>query len=574
MPFMGVEAPCHALGLIKTYFNNLNIPCDVLYLNLAFAETIGLDSYDVGHNPCFAKAAFGDAVAPFSDPNLKHIPENTYEDFIETCVADYDWNAYDVVLFTSVMSICTTASFALARRLKETFDVSIGIGGSAMFWGAGEEYIKIPWIDYVFTGHVDANGLGNFIRAIQTGDDSLFLTVPGLCRYIDGEVVKSPREFVLDMNEVPVPDYSDYFEQLAKQSFSVTPEFKSRLYSGLIYVEFARGCFYGDSQICSFCSEVGIQKSNERSLENGLRYFADLTDIYPEQGVFFLTEPLLGRTMQRHTLPEWNKIRPSHQRYVCEVKPWMSRAEIKSLAECGVICVICGIESLHPQIIKLLRKGQKQHTCISALKWFKTYGIYAFWNFLAQIPGEKQEYYQETKELLPAIRHLPKPAKEMLPIYVSKGTPYWSEREVWNFENLRPNKNYQHMVPNWLDSEAVSFAWEYDVEGRSNLEIWQPGHLAVQEEINRWHEQEFTLNLAGNTVTDSRSGSAIYFELSDVERDCLVFCDTPKNLDQLGEFGSAILDSLIANKLIIKSEHKFISLPIIPDDEMYYKQAR
>jgi ribosomal peptide maturation radical SAM protein 1 len=574
MPVIPIESPCHAVGLLKSYFNQLDVPCDVRYLNLDFAEKMGLNNYDLCRDPCFGRAAFGDDVVPFEDPNLQHIPQEIYPAFIEDCIENYDWSDYGLIMFTTAFSVPITASFALARRLKEQFNSRIVFGGSAMCWGAGEEYVKVPWLDYVFTGHVDANSLGIFIRAVQTGDESLFLTIPDFCRIVDGEVVKSSLRFELDMDQVPVPDYRDYFDQVKRQPYANSHELRSKIQFELLYAEFGRGCFYGDRQTCTFCSEIDIQKSNYRSYENGMNYLSELTSLYPEQRDFFFTESLMGRILQREIFPEWNKVRPKEHRYFCEVKPWMSREEIKSLSECGVCSVQCGIEALHPALIKLLRKGQKLHTCIAALKWFKVYGIYVFWNILAQIPGETQEQYLESAELMPVLRHLPKPAESLLPVILTKGAPYWHERHQWKFENLRPYEVYRYIIPSWLDLEAVSFAWEYDIEGRTNMQVWQHGHLAVQRELSIWNSQDFILELSGDTVTDSRAGEPVFFTLNSDQRDCLVFCDTPRNEDQLGQFDADTLESLIANKLILKSEHKFISLPIIPDQEMYYKNDR
>lgn len=574
MPFIPIESPCHSLGLLKSYFKQLNVHCEVKYLNLHLAEKIGVNDYNRCGNPYFAEAAFGNDVEPFNEPSLSHIPKQTFPDYIEDCLESYDWSQYDLVLFTTALSLSTTASFAFARRLKERYNVLTGIGGSGMYWGAGEEYIKIPWIDYIFTGHVDADSLSNLVQAIETGNDKLYQKIPDLCRYVDGKVIMSTAKFVPDMDKVPVPDYADFFEQLNQQSFADSPEIKASLHYGLLYAEFGRGCFYGDSQTCSFCSEVDIQKSNHRSYENGIQYLTELSETYPEQANFFFTEPLMGRTLQDKIFPAWNKIRPKHQRYVCEVKPWMSRAEIKALGEYGVVGVQCGIEAFHPNLIKLLKKGQKQHTCIAALKWFKTYNIHVFWNILIQIPGENQQDHIESSKLLPSLRHLPKPAINAYPIFLTRGTPYWEERDKWQFENLRPHDGYRYLIPNWLDLEAACFCWEYDIQGRCNMEVWQEGHLALQQEMNKWYEQDYVLELSGHSVTDSRFGTVDTHQLTDEQRDCLVFCDTPKNADQLTQFAEDAMEYLISNKLLLKSEHKFISLPIISDQELYLISPR
>lgn len=574
MPFIPVESPSHSLGLLKSYFNQLGSSCDVIYLNLNLAEKIGLKNYSLCGNPCFAESAFGNDVVRFEENSLQHIPKNVFQEFIDESLQNYDWQDYDLVMFTTSMSLATTASFAFARHLKEQFGSRIGLGGSAMYWGAGQEYVKIPWIDYVFTGHVDADSLRYLTQAILFDDESYFDKIPDFCRFVHGQVKQSPLSFQMNMDQVPVPDYSDFFQQLQQKSYTDSIEFKSALHYDLVFAEFGRGCFYGDRQTCTFCSEVDIQSSHHRSHQNGMEYLRQLSQTYPQQRNFFFTEPLMGQTLLKQTLPEWNKIRPEHQRYVCEVRPWLNRDKIKQLAECGVIGVQCGIEALHPALIKLLRKGQKVYQCIAALKWFKTYSIHVFWNILVQIPGEKQEYYHQSAEMISVLRHLPKPSPIAYPIFLTKGTPYWRERDEWKFENLRPNDSYQYIIPSWLDLEAVSFSWEYDVMGRSSFDIWQTGHLAIQEAMNSWCQNDSELYLSGDKVTDSRFDSPREYELNDEERDCLVFCDSPQKGMALEQFGSQLLSSLIAKQLLLESENRYVSLVIIPDKELYYKKPR
>ena len=574
MPFIGVESPSHAIGLLKRYFQDSGAECDCLYLNLTLAAELGLDTYNEvseesaapSGNLCFAKAAYGNAVPELEEGTIHYRLQDKCAEFIEACVRRYNWASYHVVGFTTAMSVSTTASIALARRIKEEYGTLIAIGGTAMFFGAGEEYAKLPWLDYVFTSHMDHQSISEFINAVQ-GLGSLG-SIAGLCYKEGSELRKGPVPPLSDMDKVPVPDYTDYFRQIRSMPFVEEPAFTDSLLSGWIYAELGRGCFYGDRQTCSFCSEVDTSLSTHRSLEAGVRYLQELAFKYPNTKRIFLTDPLISRQTQRKILPEWNKRRPRSQLYFAEVKPWMSRGEIRELADCGVTSVQCGIESLHPKIIKLLRKGQKSHTCITALKWFKTFGIEVFWNFLIQVPGEDQLSYFDMAQIIPMLRHLPKPTGTAYPVHITKGSPYWKERRQWRFANLRPHRTYQYIIPNYLDQEILSYAWEYDVEGTSCFDVSQPGHMALQKELEAWLAGNYTLQLQGNVITDSRDGHDKTLVLTDEERALLIFCDSPRNADQLTRFSSQALESLLNLGVIMISEHKFLELPIISDEEM------
>lgn len=575
MPFVGVESPSQALGVLKRYFQQSGTEVDILYLNLKLAAKLGLENYfqfteisaAPGGNMCFARAAYGpDAVPRLEEGTIHQQFQEACDAFIEDCVWAYDWKAYDLVGFTTAMSVSITSSIALAKRLKSEFGTLNAIGGIGMFYGAGEEYAKIPWLDYVVTGHVNQNVIDEFVGALQgTGS---FSSIPGLLYKEDGVLKQGPEVPIQNMDLVPVPDYSDYVQQLQDMPFKQEPAFTNSLLYNWYYAEMGRGCFYGDVQTCTFCSDIDLGHSVYRSFDAGVRYLKELTSTYPEHEKFFLTDPLIDRCTQREILPELNKTRARHQRFFAEVKPWMNRDEIRELFECGVFAVQAGIESLHPKILKLLRKGQKSHTCIAALKWFGTFNVTVYWNFLIQIPGEDQDSYFEMAQLIPKLRHLPKPAGPYYPLYITRGSPYWKERETWKFENLRPHRSYQYIIPSFLDKEVLSYAWEYDIKGRSCFEIWQSGHLALLSEIMSWLTGEYHLQLEGDTIKDSRDGQYKTITLSDEERALLVFCDTPRNADQLTTFSPRALSTMLDKDLIIHCEHKYLGLSIIPDREM------
>jgi len=568
MPFSSIDFPSHALSLMKSYLTRGGIDSVCLYLNLAFASQIGADRYVNAYdndlvvvgNICFARSAFGADVPAIADNYAvqKNLEPDCAE-FIEWCVDAYDWSQYDAFGFSTAFSASTIAALALAKRLKAKFGKPIIFGGSGVFEAIGQEYVKVPWVDYVFTGHTGESFV-DLLRGIAEGGDVSH--IPGLCfKDAEGRVMATRNPVSIDMNEVPVPDYSDFLEQIKQCPEEIQERF------GWLFIEFGRGCYYGDKQTCTFCADVQMTYHNSvhRSPENSLKYLREVSQRYPKHQNFFVTDPLVMAYVVQQVFPAWCHEKGDKQ-YFIEVKPWMKREEIRGLAEGGVSIVQCGIESLHPNIIKLLRKGQKVHTCLSALKWFKTYGIAVFWNFLGGVPGEDLADYAPMVELCKKIRHFPPPQPGVSPVRVTRYSPYWSERETFQFTNLRPHDAYRFITPNWLDIDNIAWVWEYDVDGISNLQATREEHQALAREIQDWCSGQYELRLEKDKVLDSRSGVMRTVNITPAQRELLMFCDAPKNMDQLRGHASSDLGYLLDNDLLVPLEHKLFSLPIIDDE--------
>ena len=197
MPFANPRWPSLGLGLLKAGLARQGIACDVVYLNLDFAEQIGLDDYlwladsfgfVLGGERLFAKHFFGEGRLPDdeqyyreillrSDPELgldqraeyeglgRHVPE-----FLDHALASRDWEQYDVVGFTSSFQQ-TMPSLCLARRIKQFRpDVRIMLGGAACDSKMGVELLRLfPLLDYVFLGEADIT-FPEVVRQIIAGE--------------------------------------------------------------------------------------------------------------------------------------------------------------------------------------------------------------------------------------------------------------------------------------------------------------------------------------------------------------------------------------------------------------------
>ena len=226
MPFASPRWPNLALGLLKAVLARQGVACDVVYLNLDFAEQIGLEDYlwladsfgfVLGGERLFAKHFFAADRLPDderyyrevllkSDPDFGLEERAEYESlaaqvptFLNRAIASRDWRQYDVVGFTSSFQQ-TIPSLCLARRIKQLRpDVKIMLGGAACDSEMGIELLRLfPLVDYVFFGEADL-AFPEVVRQVLAGE-SVRLP-PGVAGRTEAAVAASPEETTL-----PAPD--------------------------------------------------------------------------------------------------------------------------------------------------------------------------------------------------------------------------------------------------------------------------------------------------------------------------------------------------------------------------------
>src|SRR3954470_888488 len=251
MPFLEADRPSIQLGLLKAVARQHGFPVRTLHANLDFAVRIGLDHYrrladhrgrQIG-DWLFSVAAFGDA-AP--DPDGKLLDELgdelSYLDGPERLLAtrEHDVPAYldaiaeelagvRVACFSSTFQQ-NTASFALARRLKERDPTIVTVFGGANLEGEmGLELVRsVGCVDLAVLGEGDV-AFPRLLDALATGADPG--AIPGVARRVGDDVVAPPAaprggaDAVAPppaappherLDELPVPDYGEYFERATR----------------------------------------------------------------------------------------------------------------------------------------------------------------------------------------------------------------------------------------------------------------------------------------------------------------------------------------------------------------------
>jgi ribosomal peptide maturation radical SAM protein 1 len=231
---------------------------------------------------------------------------------------------------------------------------------------------------------------------------------------------KLARALFSDLDSLPVPQYDDYFATLAASP--IAPNVRPGL-----PLESSRGCWWGAAHQCTFCGLNGTSLGyRSKSPERVLAEVRELEDRYGVSD-FEAVDNILDMAYHKTLLPDLAadarrppsagaRSRPpsagarSSRRIFYEIKANVSRAQVAALVDAGIMWVQPGIESLHSEVLRLMDKGIQGWQNVQLLRWARELGLRLSWSILWGFPGEKDDWYEDMAQWLPAMTHLPPPA--------------------------------------------------------------------------------------------------------------------------------------------------------------------
>ncbi|MGC2779834.1 MAG: RiPP maturation radical SAM C-methyltransferase [Bradyrhizobium sp.] len=502
MPFYSVRTPSLQLGLLSATGRAHGFAVETLHLNLDFAARVGRDLYErlcqhrgpeLG-NWLFAMAAFRDDAPdqdgrfPYDFPAvvesvrdfdvdaaaLCRLRTETVPAFLEHAESLVDWSRYHVVGFTCTFQQ-NTASFALARRLKERFPHLVTLFGGANFEAEmGRELVRAcPWIDYAIDGEGD-EAFPAFLAAVAEGRAPL--RVPGVISR-EGSAQPTAQPFA-HLERLPVPDYAEFFQRAqtlgviaAGQQATVAVPFES-----------SRGCWWGEKHHCTFCGLNGStmrfrQKSSECLL-------AELAELARRYGVFRFSA--VDNIMPGKFFTEFIPALIAQERnydLFFEVKSNMTRPQIKALSDSGIRFIQPGIESLSSRVLRLMDKGVRAAHNVNLLRWARHYGIDVTWNLIWGFPDEREEDYHEQAALLPHLAHL-QPPNGANRIWLERFSPLYFDRERFPVERLEPEASLAYVYPSRISRESVAYFFDHTFPNELPDTVFEP----ILETVDAWQD--------------------------------------------------------------------------------------
>ncbi|MEO8076248.1 MAG: RiPP maturation radical SAM C-methyltransferase [Acidobacteriota bacterium] len=584
MPFDSPFHPSMGLSLLKAGLASSGVPVSILYLTLRYAETIGPSAYadiewlvpsvrDLCGEWVFSAALFGEAHAD-PEPYLNEIVRPGWpsrdddavreafiatllaarahaEPFLDAAVDDIARRQPRVVGFTSVFQQ-QVASLALARRLKARCpDICIVFGGANCEGVMGAETARqFPFVDAVVSGEGDVVFPELVRRAIAgEGLDDL----PGVytARNVEraaatGRYTNAQR--LVDMDNAAVPDYDEYFAQLAATRLGHATH-------AHIMFESSRGCWWGERSHCTFCglSDATMPfrgKSGRRSVDE-LVY---LTGRYPGCAVVGV-DWILSMRAFTDFLPELAARRLGVELFF-EVKANLKKAQVRLLRDAGVRVIQPGIESFSSDVLERMRKGVKGLQNIQLLKWCKEFRVRPQWNLLWGFPGEPPEEYLRMTGLLPLLTHLP-PPQGASAIRIDRFSPNFDHAEALGFVDVRPFAAYRHLYPFTPDVVAnLAYYFTYGYRTPQPVESYTTGLIGL---VQQWQQQYdrselFSTDLGSLLlICDLRpaTGESL-LALSGVPRLLYTLCDSVQAVSVLEEAAGEMLGRPVSTTEILE----------------------
>jgi ribosomal peptide maturation radical SAM protein 1 len=506
MPFMDARRPSIQLGLLKSLAVTHGFPARTFHANLSFAARIGADYYQLiaQHRGrmvgdwLFSLEAFPDA-APDPDAHMvvdladdleyfalppgelrKKLAETRNIDipaYLDELVDSYPWHEAAVVGFSSTFQQ-NTASFALARRLKQRYPHIFTIFGGANFDAdMGPELVRtVDCIDAAVIGEGD-KAFPELLSALAAGAD--VTAIPGVAVRVEGQVkVTPPRPPSSRLDDLPIPDYEEYFE--LAEDVGLVPRAGHR--NTWLPIETARGCWWGAKHHCTFCGlNATTMQFRSKSPQRVLDELAQQARRY-RSFHFEAVDNILDVAYLKSLLPLLAGSEAGYE-FFYEVKANLNRDQLKLLAQAGITHIQPGLESLSSHVLRLMRKGTRAVQNVNVLRWCQYYGIRASWNLLWGFPGETEQDYAEQAAVIPHLLHL-RPPLTAGRIWLERFSPLFTAAESSGLRGKTPERSYRYIYPADVDLDRVAYFFDY----RAETDVPDGAYAAVRTAVAAWSE--------------------------------------------------------------------------------------
>ena len=604
MPIAATQSPSLGLSILKSELSHINIESDLFYLNMLYAERVGLKVLeDIELIPTaqlvgdwiFAEALWGsdeqrdqqyiDQI--LRDQSLEHqFHENrkrteqqindilrcreAVNEFIDDCLTSIDWSQYKIVGFTSLFQQ-HIAALALAKKIKQKYpEILIVFGGANCNDDMGQALIdNFSFVDVVCTGM----GETVFPRFVS---DVLFGRAPSHSKDLlirsSLNSLPNPKSTNKDMEDLLFPDFDDFFIQRYQANL---PEEKLSM-----MVETSRGCWWGQKQHCTFCGlNADSMNFKHKSSKKAMAEFEHLVERY---GHITKTIAVVDNIIPMEYLKGFLvELRDSDLDLdiFYETKANLKKDHIKLYKEAGLTSIQPGVESFSNRLLKRMRKGITGLQNIQFLKWCREYGLRPIWNYMVGFPGEHYSDHLHQLSLMQTISHYYPP--DISWVRIDRYSPFHSTPEEFAITNVRPFGSFKYLYPK-LDSqqrERLAYYFLADFDAKENMKDYAP---EVTEAIDQWNTDFsqsalFHLEIEEQLVIVDHRPIALkhIHRLSEQQRIVYTACDQIRGenflFDLLGLVGTQdekqaqlqlILKDLMKHKVMLKDGNKYLSLSV------------
>ena len=404
-PWAMYNRPSIQLGALKAHLRLRfpDVPIRAEHLHLQAAATVGYPLYQsISERTWVAESVAAALLFPDQGPAIQRlfVRESRHNPAIHTAglpalaqtlgracdrfIAGIDWSAFGLAGFS--VSLCQlTCSLVLIRRIKRKYpELPVVVGGASF---SGESLAALaaafPEIDHLIQGE---------------GETALAELTDALCRSQEASrspLPDGPSRQIQDLDELPAPDFDDYFAQLqrlgpAKQFHPVLP------------LEASRGCWWirkptpdRPAQGCAFCNLnrhwTGYRAKSPRKVAEEI---TALSTRHKVLGFSFMDNllPRKGAAELFAALAESGR----DYRLFGEIRADTPPTLLAAMRRAGMREVQVGVEALSSALLTRMNKGTSALDNIEVMRHCEVLGIHHGGNLLLRFPGSTAEDIEET----------------------------------------------------------------------------------------------------------------------------------------------------------------------------------
>jgi ribosomal peptide maturation radical SAM protein 1 len=595
-PWPLYNRPSIQLGTLKAYLQRElpELKADAHHVYLGVAEAIGYDLYKaISERSWISEACF----AALLYPERKEIIEGFWRrltrdlslepSFKELCrslkkvserlLSSVHWASYPLI----GLSVCygqLTSSLYFIRQIKKVSPHSrIVVGGSSCAGRMGESLLTaFPEIDFVVNGEGELPLLQLVKSLAADPGNRKDPPVSGLLTRTSGSAEGFSQ--VARLDDLPAPDYTDYFESL--KGFPEAKRFLPKL-----PMEMSRGCWWSKTTLprrtrgCAFCN-LNLQWEGYRSKSHRriVQELASLADRYELLSVSFTDNLLPPRNLQAlfETIARLGR----DFRFFAEIRATTSLDELLAMGKAGVAEVQVGIEALSTRLLKKLNKGT---TAIQNLEIMKNcearHAPDLTSNLITHFPGSDEMDVEETLRTLQFAAPL-RPLKAA-PFWLGYGSPAWRHPGAFGIRKVRNHPFYDHLFPRKILPQLHLMLQGYEGGMKEQQRLWGK----VTKVLKSWRTAYDDLHCASNRdpILSYQDGGTFLIvrerrhaaddmthRLRGSSRRIYLFCEKNRSLSEIVEHFPGLgqekilpfLNMMVDKRLMFREGERFLSLAV------------
>ncbi len=395
-----------------------------------------------------------------------------------------NWDTYQLLGFT--ISYCQlTSALYVIKWLKKRFpNLFIVVGGASTSSSTAYNLLKkFPEIDLVVNGEGEVP-LYHIIEHLRRTPHNLDLNkIRGVIRKNGDSNDPGSASFsqLETLNELPVPDYDDYFDLI--KTFNARKTFFPTL-----PVEISRGCWWkrtdGSAKVtgCTFCN-LNLQWKGYRH--------KPASQVVSEIDCLTRRHQTLSVAIMDNVLPKqgaieiFQKIAKLNKdlRLFGEVRATATWQELRAMRDCGMREVQVGIEALSNRLLKKLHKGTTVIQNLEIMKNCEALGIRNVSNLIMQFPASDAQDVAETLKTLEFV--LPFYPLKAVNFWLGLGSPVWQQPKKYGLRAVFNHPKWAYLFPREIYRKVPFIIQAYRGNLTYQRKIWRP----VKEKIFLWQKQ-------------------------------------------------------------------------------------